>query len=77
MMINIFVPVFLRQMQALKRMEHALTTATEQLQHTQSVFNGLQAQVTDCYFQEYRSAVLKQLECSQVVFGICLAPQYF
>ncbi|KAM9334637.1 coiled-coil domain-containing protein 146 [Symphorus nematophorus] len=34
-----------RQMQALKRMEHALTTVTEQLQHTQSIYNELQAQL--------------------------------
>lgn len=42
------VPLFvLRQMQALKRMEHALAMATEQLEFTQSVYNELQAQVTD------------------------------
>nr|XP_020455145.1 coiled-coil domain-containing protein 146 isoform X2 [Monopterus albus] len=34
-----------RQMQALKRMEHALTVATEQLQQTQSIYNVLQAQL--------------------------------
>ncbi|XP_038594903.1 coiled-coil domain-containing protein 146 [Micropterus salmoides] len=34
-----------RQMQALKRMEHALATATEQLEHTQSIYNELQAQL--------------------------------
>lgn len=40
------VPLFLlRQMQALKRMEHALAIATEQLQFTQSIYNELQAQV--------------------------------
>ncbi len=44
MMINIVF--ILRQMQALKRMEHALTTNTEQLEHTQSIYNELQAQVT-------------------------------
>lgn len=44
MTINIVFP--LRQMQALKRMEHALTMNTEQLEHTQSIYNELQAQVT-------------------------------
>nr|XP_046235156.1 coiled-coil domain-containing protein 146 isoform X2 [Scatophagus argus] len=34
-----------RQMQALKRMEHALATATEQLEHTQSIYNDLQVQL--------------------------------
>ncbi|XP_036978375.1 coiled-coil domain-containing protein 146 isoform X1 [Acanthopagrus latus] len=34
-----------RQMQALKRMEHALTTASEQLKHTQSIYSDLQAQL--------------------------------
>ncbi|XP_034433995.1 coiled-coil domain-containing protein 146 isoform X1 [Hippoglossus hippoglossus] len=34
-----------RQMQALKRMEHALTTATEQLGHVQSIHSELQAQL--------------------------------
>ncbi|XP_026219495.1 coiled-coil domain-containing protein 146 [Anabas testudineus] len=34
-----------RQMQALKRMEHALAMATEQLEFTQSVYNELQAQL--------------------------------
>ncbi|XP_047431349.1 coiled-coil domain-containing protein 146 isoform X2 [Mugil cephalus] len=34
-----------RQMQALKRMEHALTAATEQLDHTRSIYNELQAQL--------------------------------
>uniref|UniRef100_A0A671Z1W4 Coiled-coil domain containing 146 n=1 Tax=Sparus aurata TaxID=8175 RepID=A0A671Z1W4_SPAAU len=34
-----------RQMQALKRMEHALTMANEQLKHTQSIYNDLQAQL--------------------------------
>ncbi|XP_034529312.1 coiled-coil domain-containing protein 146 isoform X2 [Notolabrus celidotus] len=33
-----------RQMQALKRMEHALITATEQLEHTRSIYSELQAQ---------------------------------
>ncbi|CAK6949912.1 coiled-coil domain-containing protein 146 [Scomber scombrus] len=33
-----------RQMQALKRMEHALTMSDEQLQHTQSAYTELQAQ---------------------------------
>lgn len=41
------MPVFLlRQMQTLKRMEHVLTMATEQLENIQSVYNELQAQVT-------------------------------
>ncbi|XP_029351480.1 coiled-coil domain-containing protein 146 [Echeneis naucrates] len=34
-----------RQIQTLMRMEHALTTANEQLQHMQSVYNDLQAQI--------------------------------
>ncbi|XP_039999054.1 coiled-coil domain-containing protein 146 isoform X1 [Xiphias gladius] len=34
-----------RQMQALKRMEHALTMATEQLEHMQSIYNELQAKL--------------------------------
>uniref|UniRef100_A0A8C4IMF7 Coiled-coil domain containing 146 n=1 Tax=Dicentrarchus labrax TaxID=13489 RepID=A0A8C4IMF7_DICLA len=34
-----------RQMQALKRMEHVLATATEQLECTQSIYNELQAQL--------------------------------
>nr|XP_019948010.1 PREDICTED: coiled-coil domain-containing protein 146 [Paralichthys olivaceus] len=34
-----------RQMQALKRMEHALTTATEQLGHVQTIYDELQAQL--------------------------------
>ena len=37
--------VFLRQMQVLKRMEQALTMATEQLEQTQSVYCELQTQV--------------------------------
>jgi len=47
-MINISnVPVCLiRQFQALKRTEQALTMASEQLEHTQSVSKDLQAQVT-------------------------------
>lgn len=35
----------LRQMQYLKRMENGLAIATEQLKHTQSIYNNLQAQV--------------------------------
>lgn len=35
-----------RQMQALKRIEHTLRTANEQLEHTQVIYNELQAQVT-------------------------------
>lgn len=35
----------LRQMQALNRMEHALTAATEQLEHTQNIYEKLKAQV--------------------------------
>lgn len=51
MMMMMMVPVFLfRQMQALKRMEHALTMANEQLKHTQSIYNDLQAQVTSRLF---------------------------
>ncbi|KAG7497280.1 hypothetical protein JOB18_034699 [Solea senegalensis] len=34
-----------RQMQALKRMEHALAIATEQQEHTQTIYNELQAQL--------------------------------
>ncbi|KAF7648540.1 hypothetical protein LDENG_00155220, partial [Lucifuga dentata] len=34
-----------RQMQLLKRMEHALTLATEQLENTKSIYNELQAQL--------------------------------
>ena len=50
-MMMMVVPVFLfRQMQALKRMEHALTMANEQLKHTQSIYNDLQAQVTSRLF---------------------------
>lgn len=33
-------------MQSLMRMEHTLATATERLQHTRSIYNELQAQVT-------------------------------
>ena len=51
MMMMMMWPVFLfRQMQALKRMEHALTTASEQLKHTQSIYSDLQAQVTSRLF---------------------------
>lgn len=40
--------VFLiRQMQTLMRMEHMLATATERLERTRSIYNELQAQVTD------------------------------
>ncbi|XP_024913199.1 coiled-coil domain-containing protein 146 isoform X2 [Cynoglossus semilaevis] len=34
-----------RQMQTLKRTQHALTFATEQLQHTQTIYSDLQAQL--------------------------------
>ncbi|KAI3366797.1 hypothetical protein L3Q82_009457 [Scortum barcoo] len=34
-----------RQIQALKRMEHALTMSTQQLEHTQSIYSELQAQL--------------------------------
>ncbi|CAJ1054953.1 coiled-coil domain-containing protein 146 [Xyrichtys novacula] len=34
-----------RQMQALKRLEQALTTTTEQLEHTQTIYKELQAQL--------------------------------
>ncbi|TMS02944.1 Coiled-coil domain-containing protein 146 [Larimichthys crocea] len=34
-----------RQMQALKRIEHTLRTANEQLEHTQDIYNELQAQL--------------------------------
>lgn len=38
--------ILFRQMQTLTRMEKALATATERLEHTRSVYNELQAQVT-------------------------------
>lgn len=46
MVMNMKCVFLLRQMQALKRMEHALIMATEQLEQTQSIYNQLQAQVT-------------------------------
>lgn len=36
-----------RQMQTVMRMEHTLATATEQLERTRSIYNELQAEVTD------------------------------
>lgn len=41
---NVFL---IRQMQTLMRMEHMLATATERLERTRSIYNELQAQVTD------------------------------
>ncbi|KAK5849294.1 hypothetical protein PBY51_008945 [Eleginops maclovinus] len=43
-----------RQTQALKRMEHALTLASEQLEHTQSIYNDLKSQLDAVPKQEAR-----------------------
>ncbi|XP_069565330.1 coiled-coil domain-containing protein 146 [Brachyistius frenatus] len=61
-----------RQMQALKRMEHALTMATEQLDHTQSVYNQLQAQLEAVPKKEasiqQRMALQKEVDALKVSF---------
>lgn len=39
--------ILFRQMQTLIRMENTLATATERLEHTRSIYNELQSQVTN------------------------------
>lgn len=54
----------IRQMQTLMRMEHTLATATERLEHTRSIYNELQAQVTDrcvARFETFITAVNESL----------------
>ncbi|XP_078099199.1 coiled-coil domain-containing protein 146 [Sander vitreus] len=61
-----------RQMQALKRMEHALTMATEQLEHTQSIYNELRAQLNAVPKQEasiqQRMELQKEVDALKVGF---------
>ncbi|XP_076009275.1 coiled-coil domain-containing protein 146 [Genypterus blacodes] len=61
-----------RQMQALKRMEHVLTLATEQLENTQSIFNDLQEQIdsvpkADASIQR-RMELQKEVEALKISF---------
>ncbi|XP_070785470.1 coiled-coil domain-containing protein 146 [Enoplosus armatus] len=66
-----------RQMQALKRMEHALTAATEQLEHTQSICNELQAQLDAVPKREastqQRMELQKEVDALKVSFEIQLS----
>ncbi|KAM6896112.1 coiled-coil domain-containing protein 146 [Lycodopsis pacificus] len=61
-----------RQLQALKRTEHALTMAAEQLQHTQSVYHELQAQFDAVPKQEasvqQRTELQKEVDALKVSF---------
>ncbi|XP_034718803.1 coiled-coil domain-containing protein 146 isoform X1 [Etheostoma cragini] len=54
-----------RQMQAFKRMEHALTMATEQLEHTQSIYNELRAQLDAVPKQE--ASIQRRMELQKEV----------
>ncbi|XP_005725304.1 coiled-coil domain-containing protein 146 isoform X3 [Pundamilia nyererei] len=61
-----------RQMQALNRMEHALTAATEQLEHTQNIYEKLKAQLdavpkTEASFQQ-RMELQKEVDALKVSF---------
>ncbi|KAA8580115.1 hypothetical protein FQN60_005650, partial [Etheostoma spectabile] len=61
-----------RQMQALKRMEHALTMATEQLEHTQFIHNELRAQLDAVPKKEasiqQRMELQKEVDALKVAF---------
>ncbi|XP_059182106.1 coiled-coil domain-containing protein 146 [Centropristis striata] len=61
-----------RQMQTLKRMENALSMATEQLEHTQSIYNELQAQLDAVPKQEasiqQRMELQKEVDALKVRF---------
>ncbi|KAL3977350.1 olfactory receptor [Sarotherodon galilaeus] len=62
----------LRQMQALNRMEHALTAATEQLEHTQNIYEKLKAQLdavpkTEASIQQ-RMELQKEVDALKVSF---------
>ncbi|XP_008277135.1 coiled-coil domain-containing protein 146 [Stegastes partitus] len=57
-----------RQMQVLKRMEHALTMATEQLELTQSIYNRLQAQLDAV--PEREASVQQRMELQKEVDGL-------
>uniref|UniRef100_A0A8C6SNR8 Coiled-coil domain-containing protein 146 n=1 Tax=Neogobius melanostomus TaxID=47308 RepID=A0A8C6SNR8_9GOBI len=61
-----------RQMQYLKRMEHGLAIATEQLKHTQSIYNELQAQLEAVPKREasikQRMDLQKELDALKVSF---------
>ncbi|XP_028425880.1 coiled-coil domain-containing protein 146 isoform X3 [Perca flavescens] len=61
-----------RQMQALKRMEHVLTMATEQLKHTQSIYDELRAQLDAVPKQEagiqQRMELQKEVDALKVGF---------
>ncbi|XP_065807689.1 coiled-coil domain-containing protein 146 [Labrus bergylta] len=61
-----------RQMQALKRLEQALTFATEQLEHTQSISNELHAQLEAVPKREtsiqQRMALQKEVDALRVSF---------
>ncbi|CAI5635908.1 unnamed protein product [Oreochromis niloticus] len=61
-----------RQMQALNRMEHALTAATEQLEHTQNIYEKLKAQLdavpkTEASIQQ-RMELQKEVDALKVSF---------
>ncbi|XP_068442723.1 coiled-coil domain-containing protein 146 isoform X2 [Clinocottus analis] len=61
-----------RQSQALKRMEQALTTATEQLEHTRAIYNDLKAQLDAVSKQEtsiqQRMELQKDVDALRVSF---------
>lgn len=52
----------LRQMQALNRMEHALTAATEQFEHMRNIYEKLKAKVI-CEMLLSHEDMVKQLKC--------------
>ncbi|XP_042367077.1 coiled-coil domain-containing protein 146 [Plectropomus leopardus] len=66
-----------RQMQALKRMEHALTLATEQLEHMLSICNELQAQLDAVPNREasiqQRMELQKEVDALKVSFEMQLS----
>lgn len=75
MVIIIPEPLFpLRQMQALKRMEHALTMATEQLDFTRSVYDELQAKVTKSAPEQIHTLTVN---CIMVSWYVFCAVQHF
>ncbi|XP_030004185.1 coiled-coil domain-containing protein 146 [Sphaeramia orbicularis] len=54
-----------RQMQAIKRMEHALAMAMEQLKHTQCIYDELQAQLDAVPKRE--ASIQRRIECQKEV----------
>ncbi|XP_035763607.1 coiled-coil domain-containing protein 146 [Neolamprologus brichardi] len=59
-----------RQMQALNRMEHALTAATEQLEHTQNIYEKLKAQVICEMLLSHEDICAKESERKQLYWVI-------